>query len=240
MASKSMNSQQLTAEMAAFGARLAAADCTRLSGDQLHKLVGSAAGLESQIAVFRANLLSQIDRLGGDPIDSQKRNAKSSHGVSKKNADTAKALEKLPNVKTKMSQGSGMSANKASLLAGAAKKTTAEDVNGDDTLLQRVTKQDEDAAKKTIDTWVRERQSNAQRKSQRQKNIDERQFLLFLKDGMIHTHGKLPANVRNLAHFRRWEAEKSRLWRLDGGRDSAHRWHARSSRLVRRHRELAA
>lgn len=115
-----------------------------------------------------------------------------------------------------------MSPGKANLLARAAKKTSSDAVDSDDTLIARVERQDEDRAKKTIDTWVRSRQSNAARKTQRQKNIDSREFAMFLRDGMLESHGKLPTTPENMALFRRFQEEKSRLWRLDGGRDSAH------------------
>ena len=214
--------QQLTCYRQ-FGSWVASFDVSHLSGRELHDLLAVIGGTESQLAVCRSNVLAQIKLQGGDPIDSQKKSSKSSHSSSKKNADTSNALEKLPNVKEKMADGAGMSSNKAALLAGAAKKTSLDDVNDDPTLLDKVERQDEDKAKQTIDKWVRDRQSHSSRKSQRQKNIDERQFWMFIKDGMVHSHGKAPADVRNMARYRRWQAEKSRLWRLDGGRDSAHR-----------------
>lgn len=211
------------AHMREFGAWLASFDVSALTSTELNQLVTVLSGVESQTGLCRANVLAHIKQLGGDPIGTQKAQAKTSHAASKKNADTSAALIDMPNVKDKMADGAGMSPSKAALLAGAAKKTSADDVNNDPTLLDKVERQDEDKAKQTIDTWIRSKQSNHKRRSQRQKNIDERQFLMFLKDGKVHLHGNLPANVTNTARFRRWEAEKSRLWRLDGGREHAHK-----------------
>ena len=193
-------------QMRQFGSWVASFDVSHLSSRELHDLLAAIGGSESQLAVCRSNVLAQIKLQGGDPIDSQKKSSKSSHSSSKKNADTSSALEQLPEVKKKMADGAGMSSNKAALLAGAAKKTSLDDVNDDATLLDKVERQDEDKAKQTIDKWVRARQSHAKHKSQRQKNIDERQFWMFIKDGMVHSHGKAPADVRNMTRYRRWQS----------------------------------
>ncbi len=198
-------------QMRQFGSWVASFDVSHLSSRELHDLLAAIGGSESQLAVCRSNVLAQIKLQGGDPIDSQKKSSKSSHSSSKKNADTSSALEQLPEVKKKMADGAGMSSNKAALLAGAAKKTSLDDVNDDATLLDKVERQDEDKAKQTIDKWVRARQSHAKHKSQRQKNIDERQFWMFIKDGMVHSHGKAPADVRNMTRYRRWQAAPQRL-----------------------------
>ena len=214
---------ELIGDMADFGACLATLDCSLASNNDLDRLTAAFGSLESQIAVARSAVLSEIDGRGGDSITSQKKHSKSSHSSSKRRKKAAKALKKLPAVRKRMAAGKGMTETKAELLGDAAEQTSAEDIDSDETLLARIEKQDDDQAKKTIAQWVRERQSNADRKTQRQKNIDARSFTMFQKAGMIHSHGQLPATAENLRTFRRWETEKSRLWRLDGGRKSAHK-----------------
>jgi len=214
---------ELIGDMAGFGARLATLDCSLAANIDLDRLTAAFGSLESQVAVARSAVLSEIDSRGGDSVSSQKKHSKSSHSKAKRRKKTANALNKLPAVRKRMAAGKGMTSTKTELLGDAAEKTSATDVNGDETLLARIEKQDDDQAKKTIEQWVRERQSNADRKTQRQKNIDARSFTMFQKAGMIHSHGQLPATAENLRTFRRWETEKSRLWRLDGGRKSAHK-----------------
>jgi len=166
--------------------------------------------------------LAAIDAIGSDPVGIQKATAKTSHRRAKKKAATAKSLSTMPTVQTKMASGDGMTPGKAELLAGAAQKTTPQDVDADQTLLDKVERQDEDAARKTIDRWVSKKQTNNERRTRRQRLIDERQFAMFIKDGKLHMHGSGDA-VSDMKLFRRWEAEKDRLYRLDGGRDGARR-----------------
>ncbi len=171
-----------------FGAHLATIDCSHASNRDLDRLTAAFGALESHMTVARSTVLAEVDRRGGDSIGIQKRHSKTSHSSAKHRTNTANALTQLPSVRKKMVAGKGMTSTKAELLGAAADKTSIRDVDGDETLLARIETQSDDEAKKTIDTWVRERQTDADRRIQRQRNIDNRTFVMFRKAGMIHTH----------------------------------------------------
>ncbi|NNC81251.1 MAG: DUF222 domain-containing protein [Acidimicrobiales bacterium] len=214
------NVDDVLARFADFGSWVSSLNIDLVESPGLRQMLKGHGQMSSQVALFESRVLAAIDAFGSDSVGVQKSAANTSHRRAKKKASTAKSLTRMPTVQTKMAAGAGMSAGKAELLAGAADKTSPEAVDEDGELLDRVEKQDEDTARKTIDRWVSRKQSNEEKRTRRQRLIDERQFTMFLKDGKLHIHGSGDA-VSDMKLFRRWEAEKDRLYRLDGGREEA-------------------
>jgi hypothetical protein len=214
------NVDDVLARLEEFGGWVSSLNVDLVESPGLRRMLKGHGQMASQLALFESRVLTAIDKTGKDSVGVQKATAKTSHRRAKKKAATAESLSKMPAVQTKMASGDGMSADKAELLAGAAEKTSPEDVDADQLLLDKVERQDEDAARKTIDRWVSKKRTNNQRRTRRQRLIDERQFAMFIKDGKLHMYGSGDA-VSDMKLFRRWEAEKDRLYRLDGGRDGA-------------------
>ncbi len=189
---------------------------------QLAQGIESLAHLEAALAAAQARLLAAVSKLddsGGGGVEIEHRTLHRSRRESRRRARRAQGLDEMPSVAAALARGR-ITGEHADVMVQAAERAGAERVEADPSLLEMVSTQPVDVARRTVGRWISRHESRheAEARAEAQRQRREGRWWVDRVDGMHHYHFCLdPASAA--AVDRVLDAETNRLWRHDGGRD---------------------
>ncbi|MFQ5557911.1 MAG: DUF222 domain-containing protein [Acidimicrobiales bacterium] len=190
---------------------------------RLDSAVGDLGRLRGAIDAWEATILATIDALGDDGLDAEtvvRSRQRCSRREASRRSRRAAALARMPRTAAALSEGR-MDAEHVDTLVRAADDTSPEEVDGSRLVPADGPARPADLARRDIRDWSRAHQSAEDRHQAHRRRRAARELSIFVGDDeMVIITGRLDpvtgAEVRSVL-----DAETDRLWRLDGGRDTA-------------------
>ena len=181
--------------------------------------VGRVRGALDALEVRLVAAVGGLDDCGGDAGSMIRAEGRCSKREASRRVRRAERLVNMPNALGLLSEGR-ITAEHADDLAKAAEATSEQLVDSDESLLGKARARPADMAGRDIRDWVRDHQSDQDRKDKHRRQRKQRCWKAFDGDDSMSVSHCRTDTVRGEKLRARVDEVANRLWREDGGRDN--------------------